>query len=269
MLIMLSALTTAIGCSGDEPLNPSFPLRLDDAEAAMEDMAQHPMPAERPVVIAAGIFDPGVASTRLAKKLTHMLGPDAKIITVSFFGAFTFETCRERLVTEVEKAFGEGTDGATVEVDVVGISMGGMVARYAAAPRTDGECRLNIRRLFTISSPHRGANSAWVARIDPRADDMRGGSAFLAMLDDSLAISDYELYAYTRLNDWIVGTTNTAPPGRQAWWVAGVPFQFDHIQAGTDPRILADVARRLRGEAPYAMEPPAPFPGHIEEALSP
>jgi pimeloyl-ACP methyl ester carboxylesterase len=148
----------------------------------------------------------------------------------------------------------------TVEVDVIGFSMGGLVARHAARPNSLGK-RLNIRRLFTISSPHRGARLASLPTVDQRMIDMRPGSAFLADLNSHLSEADYELLAYTRLGDMIVGPENAAPPGMSPWWVANASFSLAHISAGADPRILADIARRLRNEPPFTTTPASPLPG--------
>ena len=87
---------------------------------------------------------------------------------------------------------------------------------------------------------------------------MRADSEFLAMLNEGLADANYELLCYTRLGDWIVGVENAAPPGHTAWWVPSPPMSFAHLGAATDTRILADIARRLRGETPLTTEPPVP-----------
>ena len=87
---------------------------------------------------------------------------------------------------------------AEIEVDVVAISMGGLIARYAAMPLPDDSRQLRIRRLFTISTPHRGAKLAALPTFDQRQIDMRPGSAFLASLDDALADADYDLLPYVR-----------------------------------------------------------------------
>jgi hypothetical protein len=42
--------------------------------------------------------------------------------------------------------------------------------------------------------------------------------------------------------------------------VPGKPFQDAHLMAMADPRIIADVARRLRGEPPLTSDPPEPLP---------
>jgi hypothetical protein len=42
--------------------------------------------------------------------------------------------------------------------------------------------------------------------------------------------------------------------------VPGELGQSDHLTVQEDPRILADIARRLRGEEPFTHAPPAPLP---------
>ena len=97
---------------------------------------------------------------------------------------------------------------------------------------------------------------------------MRPGSEFLAELDADLAGARYVLYSYARLGDMIVWVENAAPPGLHPWWVANAPFSFAHLSAADDPRFLADIARHLRGEAPFSTEPPADLPGELATAPS-
>lgn len=249
------------GCSADKPFNPSFALTYADAKAVLREMKRDPKPLQRPLIVAGGVHDPGFIARNVARKFRAVTSCDDRIISVSFFGPGrgTFEACAKHLVDAVEQAFPSDDPDLTVEVDVVGFSMGGLVARHAADPNSPGQ-RLNIRRLFTISSPHRGARLASLPTADQRTIDMRPGSAFLADLDSHLPGADYELLAYTRLGDMIVGPENASPPGMLPWWVANAPFSPAHLAAGTDPRILADIARRLRNEAPFATTPAAPLP---------
>ena len=255
------------GCSADEPFNPSFALMYADAKAVLREMKRDPKPLQRPVVVAAGVHDPGFIAPSVVRKLRAVTSCDDRIISVSFFGPGlgTFEACGKHLVDEIEQAFPSDDPDLTVEVDVVGFSMGGLVARHAAGPNASGK-RLRIKRLFTISSPHRGARLARLPTADQRTIDMRTGSAFLADLDSHLSEADYELLAYTRLGDMIVGPENASPPGMSPWWVANAPFSLAHISASTDPRILADIARRLRNEAPFATTPAQPLPDEARTA---
>ncbi|UCD76721.1 MAG: hypothetical protein JSV91_07295 [Phycisphaerales bacterium] len=259
LLLVLSAAACA-GCSSNQQLNPSFPLTVRQAEDALRQMRGEPKPLERPMVVLAGIHDPGLIVSALARRLGKTVtgGP---IIEVSFFAADTFEECRDRVIEAVEKAVPGDVRAQTAEVDVVAISMGGLVARFAAQRRSDDGRRLNIKRLFTIATPHRGARLAVLPTLDKRQVDMRVGSAFLAALEAGRAEAGYDLLAYVRLGDAIVGPENTAPPGGFVWWVPNRPLSLSHVQASEDPRIVADIARRLRGEQPFSTLPAAPLPG--------
>src|SRR5262249_26534116 len=109
------------------------------------------------------------------------------------------------------------------------------------------------------STPHRGAKLApAVAAIDRRIECMQPGSPFLAALD--VEEPAYQIIPYVRLDDGVVGEENSAPPGRNAWWVPNIPLDSAHMSAKGDSRILVDIARRLRGETPFTTEPAAELP---------
>jgi pimeloyl-ACP methyl ester carboxylesterase len=209
------------------------------------------------VLVLSGIHDPGIVVASLAHRLRRVTTDDARIETVSFFGADTFDACRQRVLDKA--AWLTADAGATAdgtEIDVVAVSMGGLVARYAAMSRPDDDRKLHIKRLFTIGSPHRGAHMADWPTFDRRVIDMRAGSPFLASLDEALEEADYELICYVRLGDVIVGEENAAPLGRTAWWISP-GMSFAHLSAYDDPRLVADIARRLRGETPFTRSPAA------------
>ena len=252
------AWTALVACAGTQ--NPSFPVTTAEAKAAIREMKRDPRALDRPVIVAGGLFDPGFDVSRIAGTLRRMTTGNDMITTATFMSLSTgsFDGCRDHLIKKVEDTFGTTGTQETIEVDVIGFSMGGLVARHASRPRADGGKRLAIRRLFTISTPHRGARMAGGPTFDSRTIDMRAGSEFLAGLDEALVLADYDMYSYARLGDWIVGVQNTAPPGRTAWWVPTPPLSLAHLGAASDPRILADIARRLRGESPLTIEPPAP-----------
>ncbi|MCI0364526.1 MAG: hypothetical protein L0Y44_10370 [Phycisphaerales bacterium] len=253
-------LTALAGCSGDQPLNPSFALSMTEAEAAWRDMEANPKPLERPVIVLGGIYDPGIVTSHVKGKLRGITTDDSKILSLSFFQIHTFDHCARKVIDAVDRAFGAPDPDRTVEVDVVAFSMGGIIARHAAAERTGNggvDRRLRIARLFTISTPHRGANFAWISPLDPRAVDMRMGSQFLRSLN--AAECDYQIIPYARLGDMIVGEANSAPPGRDPWWLAN-PMSLAHGLAGHDVRFLVDIGRRLRNEPPFTSDPAAPIP---------
>lgn len=311
-VLLAIVVALAAGCSADRPLNPSFPLTLDQARVAMKQMNAKAVPLQRPVIVVGGYHDFGLASGNTRSRVEGMVSHPS-VINVTMVGGGGFDSAAARLIAAVEKAFPCSDPNWTSEVDVIGMSMGGLVARYAAMPvngtnsadadrssaRAGAEFansgssayagstasvtttasralppkserephaaataakRLRMARLFTISTPHRGANLAPLVFFDPLAIDMRQGSPFLAKLDAALPDAGYELFAYVRLGDELVGEENAAPPGMHAWWVQNQPLQFSHMNCGRDERILADIARRLRGEKPYATSPPAGLP---------
>ena len=159
LLLMLSL----VGCAADEPLNPSFPLTVDDACNAIDEMEAAPVRLQRPVVIIGGYLDPGVVPANLTSSITGATG-DERIIRVSTLFDGNFDAARDHVIRSLEEVFPSDDPEWTIEVDVIGHSMGGLVARYAAlpiAPRDEGPAkRLRIARLFTISTPPRGARMA-------------------------------------------------------------------------------------------------------------
>jgi pimeloyl-ACP methyl ester carboxylesterase len=257
--IAFLAAIMAAGCAVP-PFNPSFPIATADAKHLLEEMEKDRKPLARPLVILGGYLDPGLGSWWVGRRLRRVVA-DERILEVEFFFASTFDECRAKLIDAVEAAFPSANLDWTTTVDVVGISMGGLVARLAALPAGGGASsgqRLRIARLFTISTPHRGAALAELPSLHPLHLDMRPGSDFLQHLNE--ARRDYEIIPYARLGDGIVGVENTAPPGETAWWLPGGPLAPAHIASATDLRIHADIARRLRGEEPLARSPPKGLP---------
>jgi pimeloyl-ACP methyl ester carboxylesterase len=259
--IALVALWMAAGGCATRPANRSFDVSATDARRALREMRNWPRPLERPVVVLDGLGPP-MASWLLAGELKRVLGDDS-VLGVTFAFSDTFDNCRSHLVRAVEKHFPSDDPLLTAEVDVVAVSMGGVVARYAATPPggTPGK-RLKVARLFTISSPHRGAQlAALPALLGRKQIDMREGSPFLRDLARRERESaDYEIVPYARLGDGVVGEHNAAPAGRTPRWLPNLPLEPAHLACFTDPRIVADIVRRLRGEPPFSTDPPEPLP---------
>ena len=267
------------GCaSADKPWNPSFPVTVAQAKEAIREMQANPRPFSRPVVVCAGIFDPGPGVSYTANLLRSMTPDRSQVIEVAFWTTPSFDECRARVIEKLESKWPSTDERRTVDVDVIGVSMGGLVSRYTATP-VDGAKRVAIKRLFTLGSPHHGA--AWwdVATWDQRARSMRPGSPFMRRLDEAYADPDpnggggYEVVAYVRLGDMIVGESNAVAPfpepgSGRVWWVANRPSEFAHMQAFSEPRFLADIARRLRGEEPLTREPPQPLPSGAQPSIA-
>ena len=276
VFLIAAALSLVAGCASEQ--NPSFALSVNDAETAIEQMHADPRSPQRPVVVIAGYLDPGIASTVLETELIRACdGREEDFLGIAFPFAFDFDQCRSQLIREVDERWPSDDPWTTTEVDVVAVSMGGLVARYAAMPHTDSASlidaaaddktvlrRLKIARLFTLSTPHQGAELAGFPTFDKRHLAMRPGSDFLAKLDAWYEEADYELYPYVRLDDAVVGAPNAAPPGEQPWWVPNKPFELAHAFVSHDPRLIADIASRLRGEDGYAKLPRTPLPAEAE-----
>jgi pimeloyl-ACP methyl ester carboxylesterase len=161
-------------------------------------------------------------------------------LAVSFTLVGSIEAAAAKVVERVSRRFPGGNGGETVEVDVVGTSMGGLVARLAAIPE-GGRPRLRIARLFTLGTPHRGAAIAQRIAVDESSRSMRSGSELLRRLDAALPGD----------------ARNTAPVGREPFWVPG-PLLLSHHTITNDRLIVCDIARRIRGEAPFATRATPP-----------
>jgi hypothetical protein len=256
------------GC--ESPANPSFAVTSGQAHQAIQEMRSDPRPLQRPLVVIGGFADFNV-SPPLFENFFRGVSRDAKIIPVSVGLCGTFAECRQKVIDAVEKAYPCKDPNWTSEVDVVGASLGGLVGRYAAAPSNDAahSRRLRVARLFTISSPLSGAKIANALAVTDFHRDIRPGSAFLKSLAAYDADAMYRIYSYVHLGDEIVGQQYAALPGQTAYWLPNDSLLLPHTAAMVDDRILADIARQLRGEPGFTKPPPAPLPADSSQAESP
>ncbi|MEM1329291.1 MAG: hypothetical protein AAGG07_01890 [Planctomycetota bacterium] len=233
----------------------------EEVRSLQEEMEADPKPLRRPVVLLSGYRAPPTMIGALESRLRRLTGASSEnmlAITYSFDG--DIDDIADNVVERVEREWPSEDPEWTVEVDVVAISMGGLVGRAAAddpAKRGAARKRLNAARIFTLASPNNGAKSANLLSLTPAANDMKPGSEWLAELNGRLGEQRYELIPYAQLNDVIVGARNTTPPGMDPYWTGGTAF-FSHSTISENPWVLTDIARRLRGEVPIADEPSAP-----------
>lgn len=259
LALLACAALMLCACAGGGATNPSFAISEREARAELARMRADRAPAQRAVVVIGGLFDPGLESSSLAARLRRLLDPSSTIVAITPFGTSTMDELRRRVIDRVDAELGAGDDPAqTIDVDVVGFSLGGVAGLDAARPR-QGERRLAVRRLFAIASPLRGADAARGRTLDERVLAIRPGSDFLTDLarhDDA----SIEVWSYVRMGDGIVGAQNAGWRGQPPHWLSDLAFSWAHADAAKDPRILADIARRLRGEDAYATIPPADLP---------
>ncbi len=260
LLTMVGVLigSNLVGCNADMTTNGSFDIAPDVADEYLRSVRKDKQQLQRPIVILSGFMDPGFAATTLKSRMKRLF-QDERIVSITFATSSDFENARERVIDRVDDIWPSDDDHETVEVDVIAHSMGGLVARYAALP-VENRKRLRIARIFTIATPHGGAELAELPTWHKLQKAMRDGSAFLEKLDEAWDDRDYELYPYVRLGDYIIGSGNAAPPGEHPWWVDNPPLNLPHMGSYSDPRIVGDIVRRLRGEQPYTTEPREPIP---------
>lgn len=254
------------GCGMEMRDNPGFMLDATQATEHILELRRRPVATKRPVVVLAGYMDPGFGGNSLAARLRRTFTDPNQIISIAFFSERDFDACREKVIRQVEAAFPSRDPKFTTEVDVIGISMGGIIARHAARELPEGGKRLKIARLFTMGTPHLGANLAGLPTLDRKQIDMRAGSAFIEQLNADPTTMDFEIVAYARLGDTIVGVENTAPPGMHPWWLPNLPFEPAHLTVASDVRIVADIIQRLRGDVPFTVGEPTPPPGTKQKA---
>jgi pimeloyl-ACP methyl ester carboxylesterase len=235
--------------------NPDFPIPPGGLRAEVARMLGLPVVAPRPIITLSGWRALRFPAQLLASRLRRLVG-NAETLAVSFTLVGSIEAAAAKVVERVSRRFPGGNGGETVEVDVVGTSMGGLVARLAAIPE-GGRPRLRIARLFTLGTPHRGAAIAQRIAVDESSRSMRSGSELLRRLDAALPGAGFELICYARLRDRWVDARNTAPVGREPFWVPG-PLLLSHHTITNDRLIVCDIARRIRGEAPFATRATPP-----------
>jgi triacylglycerol lipase len=132
-----------------------------------------------PVVLVHGLWD----TARLFEQMGSLLrSKGLQVYSLDLIpnnGDASLEHLANQLADFIRDAF-----PAAQPVDLVGFSMGGLVARYYVQ-RLNGLDR--VRKLITISSPHKGTWTAFLGR-NPGARQMRPGSEFLQDLNRDAAI---------------------------------------------------------------------------------
>lgn len=228
-----------------------MPQGVVDSESAR--LRGSPTSLDRPVIVLGGWRAPGFSTARMIRLLRSMTtGSKDDFLSISYPHLGTIPDAVEFARKKITAANLKRAPDGAIHIDIVAISMGGLVARSLAAANVPG---LRITRIFTLATPHRGAKLALHFAPDPASYDMRPNSRFLAWLDGALPLATYDLICYTLLRDWWVGAKRTAPPGQAPIWIdASNVFEnaFSHFMIAGSRRIAIDIARRLRGEQPVA-----------------
>lgn len=146
-------------------------------------MSQSPTTAAEqpvPLVLVHGLWD----TPRLFRPLQTALAGRRQPLLVPHLphglGSTPLQQLAERLNGEITAAF-----GSSQPVDVLGFSMGGVIAR-TWIQLLGGDRR--TRRFISVASPHRGTLTAlpWPRRVLAGIADMKPGSPLLRRLDADL-----------------------------------------------------------------------------------
>lgn len=161
--------------------HPAGPAAGDDTGSGTGDAGDPPEPparlpaAERPVVLLHGFIDNRSVFVLLRRTLArhgrrHLASLNYSPLTRDL------RTAAELLGRHVEEVCARTGQR---EVDIVGHSLGGLIARYYVQ-RLGGDRR--VRTLVTLGTPHGGTAVAPGAGIHPIVRQMRGGSALIEEL---------------------------------------------------------------------------------------
>ncbi len=222
---------------------------LEEIRSAQRELARmqgDPRPLVRRLVVVPGYRAHKRMGKALANTLRGVVTEPGWIIEQHHTSSHSFEHAGARVLHAIGEAWGREEP-----IDFVGVSMGGLLGRWLAMPEHAG---LPIERLFTISTPHRGANAAKIATFDDSARAMIPGSERLAELDGALADAEYTMRCYARTRDWWVGTGRLAPVGYAPITVRTPLWEPAHFMSSYDVRTLVDIARHVRGEEPWLID---------------
>jgi triacylglycerol lipase len=127
-----------------------------------------------PVVLLHGLGDTAALFDQLCKYLNQQGRQTYRFNLTPRWGAAGLEELARQVASYIETTFPNGE-----KIDLIGFSMGGLVARYYLQ-RLDGLDR--VSRLITISTPHRGTRTAYL-HWNRAIRQMRPGSDFLRDLN--------------------------------------------------------------------------------------
>ena len=134
---------------------------------------------KNPVVLVHGIFRSASIFNKMSAYLSERGWPVYALNMKQYNGIIGLDLLAKQVAEYIEKTF-----PPQQPIDVVGLSMGGIVSRYYVQ-RLGGIER--VQRLITIGSPHYGTQMAYFLPL-PGCLQMRPGSLFLQELNKDAEI---------------------------------------------------------------------------------
>ena len=194
-------------------------------------------PARPPVVLVHGIWDSGAVFDRMSEKLRATGAPEVLAIDLEpNDGGEALASLARQLEDAVVRL--QARTHAP-RVDVVGFSMGSLVARWWLA-RYGGAGR--TRRFISLAGPQHGTLTAWFS-WKTGARDMRPGSVFLQALEaDAHGFGEVEVSSYWTPFDLMIlpASSGVLPGAREQRFLVGL-----HGWMTTDEGVLAAITTEL------------------------
>lgn len=140
-------------------------------------MKNQEIPQKNPVLLVHGIFRPASIFNKMSAYLSDRGWPVYALNMKQYNGIIGLDLLAKQVAEYIENTF-----GPQQPIDLVGLSMGGIVSRYYVQ-RLQGIKR--VQRLITIGSPHYGTRMAYFLPL-PGCLQMRPGSLFLQDLNNDI-----------------------------------------------------------------------------------
>jgi pimeloyl-ACP methyl ester carboxylesterase len=192
-------------------------------------------PDRTPVVLLPGYLENRLTLWLLKYRLERVLGvPVRALRPVRYFTGL--ETLALDYFRQIEAWMQEL--GAR-EVDIVGHSMGGLLARYLAE---SGQLTGRIRTVITIAAPHLGSALA-VLGLSRSMRQMRRGSAFLEKLNGGTAPEAVRMVGISSTHDNLILPWNCALSPRGDNFIIRYRGHLTLIMSG---EVVGLIARELR-----------------------
>jgi triacylglycerol lipase len=225
---------------------------LDEMVSAFGHLLRYPggfgrdwVLADEPVVHPPVVLIPGLADNKSIFGVLRRVLTERGVPVVSFTPGprgIDVPAAATRLGEWVERLC---TTSGFDQIDLVGHSLGGLVARYYVQ-RLGGHRR--VRTVVTIATPHGGTLAAWLLAPLPLARQLRPGSGLLRTLAESApGITTRFVVVFSDADEVILPVRN-ARLDHPDLIVAPIPVTgVGHVGMPAHPRVVAALCAELAG----------------------
>lgn len=198
-----------------------------------------PTPAKPPVVLLHGFIDNRSVFVLLRRSLARHGRRQIESFNYSPLTS-DIRTAAELLGRRIEEICERSDHG---QVDIVGHSLGGLIARYYVQ-RLGGDTR--VRTLVTLGTPHTGTRVAPLANAHPIVRQMRPGSAVLEELREPAPGCRTQFVAFWSDLDHLMDPLETACIDHPDLTVQNVPVSgIGHLALPVHPTVAVGIRQAL------------------------